>query len=34
MKDHDEPHDIEIEDIFNAFFDTVSRVSNVRYFKS
>ena len=28
------PHDIEMEDISNFFFDTVSGVSNTRYFKS
>jgi hypothetical protein len=28
------PHDIEIKDICNVFFDTVSRTSNTRYPKS
>lgn len=28
------PHDIEIEDIFNIFFDTMLGVTNVCYFKS
>lgn len=28
------PHDIEMEDISNFFFDTVLVISNMRYFKS
>jgi hypothetical protein len=28
------PHDIKIKNISNVFFDTVLRVSNMRYFKS
>ena len=28
------PRDIKMEDISNVFFDTVSGVSNMRYFKS
>lgn len=28
------PHDIDMEDISNVFFDTMSRVTNMRYLKS
>lgn len=34
MKYYDEFHDIEMEDISNFLFNIISKVSNMRYFKS